>query len=207
MWRPCCFRLIGPLADSFSHKLGLALLSLNALQPTYALALSMPLGPWLEFHNTVVAGSLAMGFYIAYPVYWFSSVLCMWLRPFASHGSSGTTLGLMDSTRTCFEGCRMSRTLRWQIVVPRLLLVVVLLLAAQYTLGRIVRRMAPGWLERPLTSESTLAHARVSLLRRELALNDLRIRSAANRHDPLLEIDRCELKFAVGPLLYKKGHV
>jgi uncharacterized protein (TIGR03546 family) len=78
------FSTLAPLADSFSHKLGLALLSLNALQPTYALALSVPLGPWLQFHNTVVAGSLAIGLYIAYPVYWFSNVLCTWLRPFAS---------------------------------------------------------------------------------------------------------------------------
>jgi uncharacterized protein (TIGR03546 family) len=78
------FSALGPLADSFSHKLGLALLSSNALQPTYALAFSLPLGPWLELHNTVVAGSLTIGLYIAYPVYWLSNVLCTWLRPFAS---------------------------------------------------------------------------------------------------------------------------
>jgi uncharacterized protein (TIGR03546 family) len=78
------FSALGPLADSFSHKLGLALLSLNALQPAYTLAFSLPLGPWLEFHNTVVAGSLAIGLYLAYPVYWFSNMFCAWLRPFAS---------------------------------------------------------------------------------------------------------------------------
>ena len=78
------FSAIGPLVDSFSHKLGLALLSTDALQSTYVLAFSLPLGPWLEFHNTVVAGTLTLGLYIAYPVYWISSVLCKLLQPFAS---------------------------------------------------------------------------------------------------------------------------
>ena len=78
------FSVIGPVADSFSHKLGLALLSTDALQSTYALAFSLPLGPWLGFHNTVVAGSLTLGLYVAYPVYWICRVLCSWLRPFAS---------------------------------------------------------------------------------------------------------------------------
>jgi len=79
------FSALGPLADSFSHKLGLALLSMDTLQPTYALALGVPLAPWLGFHNTVVAGSLALGLYIAYPVYWSSRALCRLLRPFASN--------------------------------------------------------------------------------------------------------------------------
>src|SRR5688572_18360519 len=99
----------------------------------------------------------------------------------------------------------MSRMLRWQIVVPRLLLVIVLLLAAQYTLGGIVRRMATGWLEAAANKRVDMALARVSLLRRELTLNDLRIQSGREPSRSLLEVDRCELKFAVGPLLYKKA--
>jgi hypothetical protein len=75
---------MGPAADTFSHKLGLALLGAEGLQSTYALAFNMPLGPWLGFNNTVVAGSLAMGLYIAYPVYWTSGLLCSWLRPLAA---------------------------------------------------------------------------------------------------------------------------
>jgi uncharacterized protein (TIGR03546 family) len=78
------FSAIGPFVDSFSHKLGMALLTTDALQSTYALAFSLPLAPWLEFHNTVVAGTLTMGLYIAYPVYWISGVLCKWLHPLAS---------------------------------------------------------------------------------------------------------------------------
>jgi uncharacterized protein (TIGR03546 family) len=89
------FSAIGPFADSFSHKLGMALLTTDALQPPYAMAFSLPLAPWLEFHNTVVAGTLTLGLYIAYPVYWISGVLCKWLQPFASewikrHRAMGT---------------------------------------------------------------------------------------------------------------------
>ena len=78
------FSAIGPLVDSFSHKLGLAMLSTDAMQSTYAMAFSLPFGPWLAFHNTVVAGTLTLGLYIAYPVYWISGVLCRWLHPLAS---------------------------------------------------------------------------------------------------------------------------
>jgi uncharacterized protein (TIGR03546 family) len=76
------FSMLSPLADAFSHKLGHALLSTESLQSSYALAFGLPLGPWLGFHNTVLAGSLTLGLYIAYPVYWISHVLCIWLRPF-----------------------------------------------------------------------------------------------------------------------------
>ncbi len=99
----------------------------------------------------------------------------------------------------------MSYTLRWQIVVPRLLFVVVVLLAAQYTLGRVVRRITTGWLEAAAHKRVDLAHARVSLLRRELTFNELRIRTGREPFQSLLEVDRCELKFAVAPLLYKKA--
>jgi uncharacterized protein (TIGR03545 family) len=50
-----------------------------------------------------------------------------------------------------------------------------------------------------------MAHARVSLLHRELAFNDLRIRTGGDSSRSLLEADRCELKFAAWPLLYKKA--
>jgi uncharacterized protein (TIGR03546 family) len=64
------FSLMSPLIDSFSHKLGLIVLCADAFQTTYASVLSMPLGPWLGFNNTVVSGSLLVGLYVAYPVYW-----------------------------------------------------------------------------------------------------------------------------------------
>jgi uncharacterized protein (TIGR03545 family) len=98
----------------------------------------------------------------------------------------------------------MSRTVRWQNIVSRLMLVAVLLLAAQYVVGRIVRRVAAGWLEAATSKPVDLEHARVSLLRRELALNDLRIRTGVESVQPLVEVARCDLKFAVAPLLHKK---
>jgi multisubunit Na+/H+ antiporter MnhE subunit len=30
------------------------------------------LGPWLGFNNTIVTGSLLLGLYLAYPVYWLT---------------------------------------------------------------------------------------------------------------------------------------
>jgi hypothetical protein len=54
---------------------GLAALSFQPFEATYASVLNMPLAPWLELNNTVVVGSLLMGLYIAYPVFWFTRLL------------------------------------------------------------------------------------------------------------------------------------
>jgi uncharacterized protein (TIGR03546 family) len=64
------FSFVGPWTDSFAHKLGSAALNMEPLQATYASVFNLPLGPWLGFNNTVVAGSFLMGLYVAYPVYW-----------------------------------------------------------------------------------------------------------------------------------------
>ena len=64
------FSFLSPLADAFSHKLGLVVLTASPLQATYASVFSLPLMPWFDFDNTVVAGSLLVGLYVAYPVYW-----------------------------------------------------------------------------------------------------------------------------------------
>ncbi len=69
------FSFVGPWTDSFAHRLGLAALSFEPFQATYASVLKLPLGPWLGFNNTVVTGSLLMGLYVAYPVYWFARLL------------------------------------------------------------------------------------------------------------------------------------
>jgi uncharacterized protein (TIGR03546 family) len=66
------FSFVGPWTDPFAHRLGLAALSLQPIQATYASIFKLPLGPWLGFNNTVVAGSLLMGLYLAYPVYWLT---------------------------------------------------------------------------------------------------------------------------------------
>ena len=69
------FSFIGTWTDPFAQRLGLAALSLKSLQPAYAAAFNLPLGPWLGFNNTVVAGALLMGVYVAYPVYWITRQL------------------------------------------------------------------------------------------------------------------------------------
>jgi uncharacterized protein (TIGR03546 family) len=66
------FSFVGPWTDSFAHRLGFAALNFQPLQATYASIFNQPLGPWLGFQNTVVTGSLLLGLYVAYPVYWIS---------------------------------------------------------------------------------------------------------------------------------------
>lgn len=68
------FSFVGTWTDPFAHKLGLAALSMDSMQATYASMFNLPLGPWLGFNNTVVAGSLLLGIYVAYPVYWFTRI-------------------------------------------------------------------------------------------------------------------------------------
>jgi uncharacterized protein (TIGR03546 family) len=63
------FAFVGAWTDPFAHRLGLAVLSYQPIQSTYASIFALPLGPWLGFNNTVVTGSLLMGLYAAYPVY------------------------------------------------------------------------------------------------------------------------------------------
>jgi uncharacterized protein (TIGR03546 family) len=74
------FTVLGPCIDGFSHKLGSALLRVDLLQLCYASVFTLPLGPWLGFHNTVVAGSLAVGLYVAYPVFWTTRILAAWWK-------------------------------------------------------------------------------------------------------------------------------
>jgi uncharacterized protein (TIGR03546 family) len=72
------FSFVGTWTDAFTHKLGVMVLGAQSLQAAYAWIISLPLGPWLGFHNTVVTGSLLLGLYLAYPVYWairFGSML------------------------------------------------------------------------------------------------------------------------------------
>ena len=78
------FSCIAPLVDSFADQLGLAVLSVDSLQASYAAMFQLPLGPWLGFNNTVVTGSLLVGLYLAYPVYWLSFVSIRWLQPQAA---------------------------------------------------------------------------------------------------------------------------
>jgi uncharacterized protein (TIGR03546 family) len=87
------FSFVGPWTDPFAHKLGLAVLSIDSLQAAYAWTLTMPLGPWLGFNNTVVTGSLLMGLYVAYPVFWIMRQLFSAVQS-TFDGGLDTPLGL-----------------------------------------------------------------------------------------------------------------
>jgi uncharacterized protein (TIGR03546 family) len=78
------FSFAGTWSDPFAHKLGLAALSLQPVQATYASIYSLPLGPWLGFNNTVVTGSLLVGLYLAYPVYGTVRLICWGIQKLAA---------------------------------------------------------------------------------------------------------------------------
>ena len=69
------FSFVGPWTDPFAHRVGLAALSWQPIQATYASIFKLPLGSWLGFNNTVVTGSLLIGLYLAYPVYWLTRIV------------------------------------------------------------------------------------------------------------------------------------
>ncbi len=72
---------LAPMLDPFTHKLGLKVLTIHSLQPTFAWLYDAPLGPWWGLHNTVVCGSLLVGLYLSYPVYLVARGAVDRLRP------------------------------------------------------------------------------------------------------------------------------
>ena len=69
------FSFVAQWTDAFAHRLGSMALDFEPMQACYASAFNLPLGPWIGFDNTVVTGSLLLGLYLAYPVYWISRLL------------------------------------------------------------------------------------------------------------------------------------
>lgn len=82
------FSFVGQFTDPFAHKLGATVLNADSLQGVYSAAFSSPLGPWWGFNNTVVTGSLLLGLYIAYPVYFAARVLFTALPSGVARGSN-----------------------------------------------------------------------------------------------------------------------
>jgi uncharacterized protein (TIGR03546 family) len=74
------FSWFGGVLDPFAHKAGIYLLTLGSMQATYASLLQLPLGVWFEFNNTVVAGSLAIGLYLLYPVFLLADLALQLVR-------------------------------------------------------------------------------------------------------------------------------
>src|SRR5262245_60775944 len=90
----------------------------------------------------------------------------------------------------------MKRWLHWQFVVPRLLAVVVGLMAVQYVLGLVVRSAAIQAIADATQARVGVGHARVLMSDRTVVFEGL--------HVGALQADRCELKFAAGPALHKQ---
>lgn len=89
------FSWVGPALDPFADKLGAHVLATGALQSTYATLFQLPLGPWLEFNNTVVVGTLVIGLWAFYPTYWLSHRGFEWNRK-RRHEAAAARCHVMD---------------------------------------------------------------------------------------------------------------
>src|SRR4051812_43925743 len=101
----------------------------------------------------------------------------------------------------------MNRIARWQIWVPRLLLVAVMFMAAQLGLGLAVRSVAIRSSDQMLGSHINIGNARVSLAERQIVLHDLSLENARHPGESLLEADSCDLELAPQSLLHKQAVV
>lgn len=99
----------------------------------------------------------------------------------------------------------MTRFLQWQILVPRLLLVAVVLLAAQYGLGRHLRSVAARSSRTASGLPLEIKHARVAMLESQVVLSDLRFANPNAPAQNLIEADHVVLDVASQPLLYKQA--
>ena len=86
----------------------------------------------------------------------------------------------------------MRRWLHWQFVMPRLLVLVVAILAAQYMLGVVARSMAIHAGEAAVGARVDVGHARVSLLDRQVVFADLRVVNGHRQSESVL--DQCAHK-------------
>jgi uncharacterized protein (TIGR03546 family) len=87
------FSCLGPFADPFTHTQGQLVLNYEPLQPAFAALFNVPFAAWLGFNNTVVMGSLLVGLYAAYPVYWLTHLLLAWCLPCEPAILAGSTRG------------------------------------------------------------------------------------------------------------------
>lgn len=72
---------LAPMTDAFTHKLGLKVLTIPSLQPTFAAFYDAPLGPWWGLQNSVTCGALLVGLYLSYPVYLVTRGVVERVRP------------------------------------------------------------------------------------------------------------------------------
>lgn len=80
------FSWAGTLLDPITHRIGLALLTLEALQGAWTRLFDLPLLAWSGLNNTVVLGSLTVGIVAFYPVYRITLPVIAYYRPrFVNH--------------------------------------------------------------------------------------------------------------------------
>jgi uncharacterized protein (TIGR03545 family) len=96
------------------------------------------------------------------------------------------------------------RTLRWQQILPRLVVLIVAVWGVQYLLGFAAQRMAVRFGEAVLEAKVDVGTAHVSLVDRQVRLDNIRLSNPRCPSNQLLEADACELNIAVVPLLRKQ---
>lgn len=101
----------------------------------------------------------------------------------------------------------MTQRFRWQIWVPRLLMLAVSLLGLQFVAGLVVRSYAIKSAEASLGLEVEVAHSRVEFRKRQVVLNNLRFRPYGDGAEQILAADQCVLTLAAKPLLYRQAVV
>ena len=64
------FSWIAVSTDAIAHRIGYWMLSEQTLQQVWSWLFQWPVVPWTALNNTVVLGSLMIGFYLFLPTYW-----------------------------------------------------------------------------------------------------------------------------------------
>ncbi|MEX2315671.1 MAG: hypothetical protein WD669_00870 [Pirellulales bacterium] len=101
----------------------------------------------------------------------------------------------------------MPNLLRWQYVVPRVLAVVVALLALQYGLCLFTRARVVRTVTNTIGAPGELAAARASFVDGRVLLRGLHISDPRQPQRNLLQVDRCDLTFDVGSFLRRRALV
>jgi uncharacterized protein (TIGR03546 family) len=77
------FSWLSAWTDPLAHRIGLAILSRESLQPYWAALYEKPPMPWTALNNTVVLGSVLLGLALWYPAYHLSRRLFSRYRDWA----------------------------------------------------------------------------------------------------------------------------
>jgi uncharacterized protein (TIGR03545 family) len=98
----------------------------------------------------------------------------------------------------------MSRWLRREFTLPRVLMCLVAALAAQYALGLAVRTMTMRWASQLLAARVNVANARVSLSDGHVLLGRMNVAEPRESGGTWFTAEGCELEVATAPLLAKQ---